>query len=128
MLDPMRVPSERPRSDPGSTLEVAAGLLPERRQIMKRSDKQISRPWWRTLSSAVLAAAVVAVIGFSTMTPALAANWGVGVSFGAPVYGYYPYPYPAYYPTYGYYPSYYYGGYYPPTTTAATIPTTTARP
>ena len=81
---------------------------------MKRSDKQISRPWWRTLSSAVSAAAVVAVIGFSTMTPALAANWGVGVSFGAPVYGYYPYPYPAYYPTYGYYPSsYYYGGYYP---------------
>src|SRR5215469_16269505 len=100
MLDSIRVPSKRPRSELGSTPEIAAGLLPERRQIMKRSDKQISRPWWRTLSGAVLAAAVVAVIGFSTMTPALA-NWGVGFSIGAPAYGYYPYPYPAYYPTYG---------------------------
>ncbi|HKF70217.1 MAG TPA: hypothetical protein VKB68_00595 [Stellaceae bacterium] len=85
---------------------------------MKRSDKQISRPWWRTLSSAALAAAAVAVIGFSTVTPVKAADWGVGFSFGAPAYGYYPYAYsyPAYYPSYGYYPyygGYYYGGYYP---------------
>ena len=74
---------------------------------MKRSDKQISRPWWRTLSSAALAAAAVAVIGFSTVTPVKAADWGVGFSFGAPAYGYYPY-YGGYYYG-GYYPSYYYG-------------------
>ena len=85
---------------------------------MNRPDKRISRPWWRTLSNAALAVAAIAVIGVSTVTPALA-NWGVGFSVGGP-YGYYGpgygyYPYSAY-PAYGYYPSYYggyYGGYYP---------------
>jgi hypothetical protein len=93
--------------------EVIAGLLPERRYVMNRPDKRNSRPWWRSLSSAALAVAAVAVIGFSTVTPALA-GWGVGFSVGGPVYGGY-YPYPAY-PAYGYYPyygGYYYGGYYP---------------
>jgi hypothetical protein len=85
---------------------------------MKRSDTRPSRPRWRTLASATLAIAVVAVIGVTSMAPAKA-DWrrdgwhgrpavGFGFSFGAPAYGYYPYPA---YPAYGYYP--YYGGYYP---------------
>ena len=78
---------------------------------MNRSDKRISQRWWPTLGSSAIAAAVAAVIGFSTVTPAMA-NWGVSVGVGAPAYSYYSYPA---YPTYGYsYSPYYpyYGGYY----------------
>jgi hypothetical protein len=86
---------------------------------MKRSDIRVSQPRWRNLGSAALAIAAVAVVGFTTVTPAKA-DWrrdhwrghpevGFGFSVGAPEYGYYPYPA---YPAYGYYP-YYYGGYYP---------------
>jgi hypothetical protein len=39
---------------------------------MKRSDMRVSQPRWRTLGSAALAAAAVAVIGFTTVTPARA--------------------------------------------------------
>ena len=83
---------------------------------MKRSDMRTSQPRRRTLGSAALAIAAVAIIGFTTATPAKA-DWRrdhwrggpeVGFTIGAPVYGYYPYPA---YPAYGYYP--YYGGYYP---------------
>ena len=38
---------------------------------MRRSDMRVSQPW-RTLGSAALAAAAVAVIGFTTVTPARA--------------------------------------------------------
>ena len=87
---------------------------------MKRSDTRVSQPRWRTLGSAALAVAAVAVIGLTTLTPAKA-DWrddwhrhhdgvGFGFSIGTPGYGYYPYP--AYAPNpYGY--PYYYGGYYP---------------
>ena len=85
---------------------------------MKRSDMRVSQPRWRTLGSAALAVAAVAVIGLTTVTPAKA-DWrddwhrhhdgvGFGFSIGTPGYGYYPSPA---YPAYGY--PYYYGGYYP---------------
>ncbi len=75
---------------------------------MNRSEKRISQRWWPTLGSSAIAVAVAAVIGFSTVTPAMA-NWGVSVGVGAPAYSYYAYPA---YPTYGYSYSPYYGGYY----------------
>jgi hypothetical protein len=84
---------------------------------MKRLDLRVSPSRWRGLRGAALALAAVAVIGIAGVTPANA-DWrgerherggvGFGLSFGAPGYGYYPYPA---YPAYGYYP--YYGGYYP---------------
>ena len=88
---------------------------------MNRSDMRVSQPRWRTLGSAALAVAAVAIIGLTTVTPAKA-DWrddwhrhhdGVsfGFSIGTPGYGYYPYPAYAGYPAYGY--PYYYGGYYP---------------
>jgi hypothetical protein len=88
---------------------------------MKRSDTRASQPRWRTFGGAALTLAAVAVIGITSVTPAKA-DWrrerhehggvGFGLSFGAPAYGYYPYPaYPAYGYDGGYYP--YYGGYYP---------------
>ena len=88
---------------------------------MKRSDMRVSQPRWRTLGSAALAVAAVAVIGMTTVTPAKA-DWrddwhrhhdgvGFGFSIGTPGYGYYPHPAYAGYPAYGY--PYYYGGYYP---------------
>ena len=83
---------------------------------MKRSDIRISRPRWRALGSAAVGLAAVAVVGFTTVTPAKA-DWrrdgwhdrpavGFGFSVGGPGYGYYPYPA---YPAYGYYPQSYYG-------------------
>ena len=93
---------------------------------MNRSDTRVSRSRWRTLGSAALGLAAVAVIGVTSITPAKA-DWrdhgwhhhggvGFGFSIGAPgYYGYYPYPdYPAYPAYYGY--PYYYGGpaYYGP--------------
>ena len=39
---------------------------------MKRSDMRVSQPRWRTLCSAALAVASVAVIGFTTLAPARA--------------------------------------------------------
>lgn len=41
---------------------------------MKRSDMQISRPRWRALGSTAVAVAAVAVIGFTSVTPAKA-DW-----------------------------------------------------
>jgi len=88
---------------------------------MNRSVVRVFRPRRRTLGSAALAVAAVAVIGLTTVTPAKA-DWrddwhrhhdgvGFGFSIGTPGYGYYPYPAYAGYPTYSY--PYYYGGYYP---------------
>jgi hypothetical protein len=82
---------------------------------------RVSQPRWRTLGSAALAVAAVAVIGLTTVMPAKA-NWrddwhrhhdgvGFGFSIGTPGYGYYPSPAYTGYPAYGY--PYYYGGYYP---------------
>ena len=88
---------------------------------MKRSDIRISRPRRRALGSAAVGLAAVAVVGFTTVTPAKA-DWrrdgwhdrpavGFGFSVGGPGYGYYPYPA---YPAYGYYPpAYSYGYGYP---------------
>ena len=78
---------------------------------MKRSDMRISQAW-RTLGSAALAAAAVATIGFTTVTPAKA-EVGFGFSVGGPAYyGYYPYPAYGYYrPYYGYSPYYGYPAY-----------------
>jgi hypothetical protein len=93
---------------------------------MEHSMKRSSRSRWRSLGSAALGVAAVAVMGLTTVAPAKA-DWrrddwhhnggvGFGVSIGGPAYGYYPYPaypaYPAYsYPYYGgYYSPYYYGG------------------
>ena len=53
---------------------------------MKRSDMQVSRARWRYLGSAALAAAVMAVVGLTAVTPAKAASFGF--SIGAPAYGY----------------------------------------
>jgi hypothetical protein len=39
---------------------------------MKRSDMRVSQPRWCTLGSAAVAVAAVAVIGFTTVTPARA--------------------------------------------------------
>jgi hypothetical protein len=93
---------------------------------MKRSDMRVSQPRWCSLGGAALAVAAVAVIGFTTVTPAKAdwdrhSSFGFGLSFGGPAYGYYPYPaygygyspyygYPAYYPAYSYGYPYAYGG------------------
>lgn len=80
---------------------------------MKRSDTRVAGSRWRTLGSAALGLAAIAVIGVSTITPAKA-DWdrhhhggvGFGFSVGAPGYAYYPYPA---YPAYPAYPGYYYG-------------------
>ena len=88
---------------------------------MKCSDMRVAQPRWRSLGSAALAVAAVAVIGLTNVTPAKA-DWrddwyrhhdgvGFGFSIGTPGYGYYPYPTYRGYPAYGY--PYYYGGYYP---------------
>ena len=86
---------------------------------MERRDMRVSRPRWRTLGSAALALAAVAVIGLTTVAPARA-DWrdrgwherpsvGFGLSFGAPAYGYSPYPAYGYSPYYYGYSPYYYG-------------------
>jgi hypothetical protein len=52
--------------------EVIAGFLPERRYIMERSDKRVSQPRWRTLSSMAMAFAAVAIVGITSVAPAKA--------------------------------------------------------